>query len=282
MTDPRIATVQSHLDRSKKTLEAVQAESVPSILEVADVIANAFKNGNKLLICGNGGSAADSQHIAAEFIGRFQKERRSLPALALTTDTSILTALANDYSFDRVFARQIEGLAKSGDVLFGISTSGQSQNVIEAIYQAKKQEVYVITLTGKDGGKMAPLSDLALIVPSEMTARVQETHLCIAHTICELVEEELGWPLKAKQKIVKLSTLKRKLPLLRKKYQNVAFTNGCFDILHFGHVSYLESAKRKDRLLIVGLNSDRSIRSLKGKNRPINKEEARAIVLAGL
>ncbi len=152
------------------------------------VITEAFKQNNKLFLFGNGGSAADSQHIAGEFIGRFQKERRSLPAIALTTDTSILTCLGNDYSFDIIFARQLDGLAQEGDIAFGISTSGNSTNVIEGIKTAKKKGLKTISLTGCDGGKLAKMTDISIVVSSKTTARVQETHICIAHIICELVE----------------------------------------------------------------------------------------------
>ena len=169
--------------------EAFQ-QNAPQISTAVDEIVTCFKNGGKILLFGNGGSAADSQHMAAEFIGRFQKERRSLPAIALTTDSSILTALGNDYSFDIIFARQIEGLGKKGDVALGISTSGNSRNVIEGIQKAKELGLRTITLTGGTGGKLAPLSDINLNVSSKVTARIQESHLCIYHTICELVERQ--------------------------------------------------------------------------------------------
>ncbi|HCI44391.1 MAG TPA: phosphoheptose isomerase [Candidatus Omnitrophica bacterium] len=161
------------------------------IVQSVESIRKLFTRNGKILFFGNGGSAADSQHIAAEFIGRFRKERRALPAIALTTDTSILTALGNDYSFDVIFARQIEGLAQRGDLAFGISTSGNSRNVIEGIKQAKKMGLKTISLTGCGGGKLAPLTDISIIVPSAETARIQESHICIAHAICELVEERI-------------------------------------------------------------------------------------------
>lgn len=163
-----------------------------NIVSVAQAVIETFRCGGKLLFCGNGGSAADSQHIAAEFIGRFQKERRSLPAIALTTDSSILTALGNDYSYDIVFARQVEGLGKPGDLLFGISTSGNSRNVIEAVKRAKAMGIKTVSLTGGTGGELAKLTDINLNVPSKITARIQESHLCIEHAICDLVEEVLS------------------------------------------------------------------------------------------
>ena len=170
--------------------ETIEANS-ERIVEAVESIRELFSRNGKILFFGNGGSAADSQHIAAEFIGRFKKERRSLAAIALTTDTSILTALGNDYGFDVIFARQIEGLGSRGDVAFGISTSGNSKNVIEGIKQAKKMGLKTISLTGCGGGKLAPLTDISIIVPSAETARIQESHICIAHAICELVEERI-------------------------------------------------------------------------------------------
>lgn len=160
------------------------------IVEMARVITAALKDGHTVFFFGNGGSAADSQHIAAEFIGRFQKERKSLAAIALTTDTSILTALGNDYGFDFIFARQLEGLGKKGDIAFGISTSGNSKNVLEAVKKAKALGLKTLSFTGGKGGKLSSLCDLSLIVPSEVTARVQETHICAAHVLCELVENQ--------------------------------------------------------------------------------------------
>ena len=179
---------QESIEVKKATLE----KNLSSIEEAVKVLAKCLKGGNKILLCGNGGSAADSQHIAAEFIGRFQKERRALPAIALTTDTSALTALGNDYTFDIIFSRQLEALGNKGDVLIGFSTSGNSKNVMEAVKKAKDLGVITITLTGNDGGKLAPLSDIKLIVPSKITARIQESHIVISHTICELVEEQFS------------------------------------------------------------------------------------------
>ena len=170
--------------------EVCLKKNLKKILSATDMIVKSLETGGKILFFGNGGSAADSQHMAAELIGRFQKERRALAAIALTTDTSILTALGNDYSFDIVFARQIEGLGKKGDVAFGISTSGNSKNVIAAIQKAKELGLKTITLTGNDGGQVAKLSDLSIVVSSQKTARIQESHLCIYHTICELVENQ--------------------------------------------------------------------------------------------
>ena len=165
-------------------------KALASDIERAGIlIRDALAGGHKILFCGNGGSAADSQHLAAEIVGRFQKERPSLPALALTVDTSVLTAVANDYGYDTVFSRQVEGLGNDGDVLVGISTSGNSKNVIAAIEAARKKQMKVIGFTGIGGGKMADLCDVCLAVPSRVTARTQEMHIMIGHILCEIAEE---------------------------------------------------------------------------------------------
>ncbi|MCA9405755.1 MAG: D-sedoheptulose 7-phosphate isomerase [Candidatus Omnitrophica bacterium] len=184
-------TIERIFKESIAVKEKALAKNVEKISEAASTILTAINNGGTVFFFGNGGSAADSQHIAAEFIGRFQKERRALPAIALTTDTSILTALGNDYSLDIIFARQLEGLAKKGDVAVGISTSGNSGNVVEGIKKAKELGLKTISLTGHEGGALASMTDVSIIVPSQSTARIQESHLCVAHCICELVEENI-------------------------------------------------------------------------------------------
>ena len=174
-----------HLDVFGKTMEQMDV-----IQLMAERCKEALKAGNKVLFCGNGGSAADAQHLAAELIGRFQKERRSLVSIALTTDTSILTAVANDYGYDEVFARQVEGLGRSGDVLIGISTSGNSANVVKAALKARDTGMHTIAFTGEGGGKLKDICDITFAVPSKVTARIQEMHIMVGHIICELVEEE--------------------------------------------------------------------------------------------
>ena len=156
------------------------------------LIGAALAAGHKLMLCGNGGSAADSQHIAAELTGRFIHDRRPLAALALSTDTSALTCIANDYSFEDVFARQVAGLGAAGDCLLGISTSGNSRNVIKAVEVARNTGMHVIGLLGRDGGALRALCDVAVVVPSSTTARIQEAHIMIGHTLCGMVESALG------------------------------------------------------------------------------------------
>ena len=163
---------------------------IEEIRVVADICKNALDKGHKILFFGNGGSAADSQHLAAELVGRFVKERESLPAIALTTDTSILTAIANDYSYDDVFSRQVAGLGQAGDVLIGISTSGNSKNVVKAIELAKQKGLKTVAFTGEGGGKLGALCDAVIAVPSKTTARIQEIHILVGHIVCELVEED--------------------------------------------------------------------------------------------
>lgn len=168
----------------------MQSEILEQVERISKVIKEALANGNKVLFCGNGGSAADSQHLAAEFVGRFQKERQGLPAIALTVDTSILTAVGNDYGFDKVFVRQVEALAKKGDVLIGISTSGNSGNVVQAVELAKQKGVYCVGMTAEGGGKLLQRCDECIAVPAKVTARAQEMHILIGHIICELVDGE--------------------------------------------------------------------------------------------
>ena len=162
-----------------------------TIEEAALLISNAFKKGNKILICGNGGSAADAQHLAAEFSGRFYKDRKALPSDALHCNSSYLTAVANDYSYDVIYARLLEGLAKPGDVLVGISTSGNSGNIVKAFEMAKSIGVVTVGFTGAGGGQMKSLSDFLINIPSTTTPRIQESHILVGHIICELVEENI-------------------------------------------------------------------------------------------
>jgi D-sedoheptulose 7-phosphate isomerase len=171
-----------------KALLLYDDKLVEKIERAACLIIATLKKGGKVLICGNGGSAADSQHFAAELVGRFQKERRALAAVSLATDTSCLTALGNDYSFDIVFSRQVEALGTPRDLLFAISTSGNAKNVIAAIKQAKKMNLVTIGLAGKKGGALAKTANLALVMPASITARIQECHILVIHILCELIE----------------------------------------------------------------------------------------------
>lgn len=174
--------------RTFASLGAVQ----PHLIAAAEAATDAVRNGNKILFCGNGGSAADAQHLAAELVGRLVRDRRALPGLALSTDSSALTCIGNDFGFDEVFARQVEGLGRSGDVLVAISTSGNSPNVIRAVEVAKPMGITTVGLLGRNGGKLAPLVDLPIVVPAEETARIQEAHIFLGHVLCALIEQGLG------------------------------------------------------------------------------------------
>ena len=186
------ASIQTHLLMSAEIKRRTVTQCTDSILAAARHLATAFWSGNKLLLCGNGGSAADSQHLAAEFVSRLSQDfnRPGLPALALTTDTSILTAYANDIDFEGVFARQVEALGKPGDVLLGISTSGDSRNVIQAVERARQMSLSIITLTG-ERGQLPGMADVAICVPSDNPQHLQETHLAIEHILCYIVERAL-------------------------------------------------------------------------------------------
>jgi D-sedoheptulose 7-phosphate isomerase len=181
--------IKDILLESIQVKEEILRSQIGHILEIADLVIECLKKDGKVLIFGNGGSASDSQHIAAELVGRFKKDRTALAAIALTVNTSIITSLANDYSYDIIFARQIEALGKKNDVAIGISTSGKAKNVAAGLRQAKKMGIRTVALTGGDGGDIASLAEVSLIVPSRVTARVQEAHITIGHIICELIEQ---------------------------------------------------------------------------------------------
>jgi len=172
-------------------IESVRQQLSDKIAACAEGLIQAFQQGNKLLVLGNGGSAADAQHFAAELVGRFLLNRRPLPAIALTTDTSLLTAVGNDFGFDEVFRRQVEALAQPGDIVFGISTSGNSPNVKEALLLAKELGCHTVGLLGRDGGTIASLVELAITVPAPATPHIQEAHIAIIHLLCDLVEQRL-------------------------------------------------------------------------------------------
>lgn len=176
---------QSNLIKSLYSLDFI-------VTKIGALAGQCLRRGSKIMFCGNGGSAADAQHLAAELTGRFINDRRPLAAIALSTDTSALTCIGNDYSFDEVFARQIAGLGREGDLLIAISTSGNSPNVIRAVEEAAKHGVHCVGLLGRDGGKLVNLCGLSVVVPSFVTARIQECHILIGHTICGLIEKELG------------------------------------------------------------------------------------------
>jgi D-sedoheptulose 7-phosphate isomerase len=182
--------IKQELGAAAQSVQLVLADTYgQSVAQAVALLGDCFRAGRKVLLFGNGGSAADAQHIAAELIGRYKRERRPLAAIALTTDTSILTAWSNDYQYDTVFARQLEGLGTSGDVAFGISTSGNSRNVVLALQKAKQMGLKTVGLTGRDGGEIAGIVDCSINVPARETARIQEAHIITYHVICEMLDQ---------------------------------------------------------------------------------------------
>ncbi len=181
--------IQASIDTKQNILNDVAL--METIAAVGRECVALYKNGKKTLLAGNGGSAADAQHIAAELVGRYGFDRPSIPSVALTTDTSNLTAIGNDYGYDKVFSRQMEGMGSEGDLFIGISTSGNSVNIVNAINAAKEKGVKTVALVGRDGGEMAKIADYAIIVPSNDTPRIQESHILIGHMICDIIEKEL-------------------------------------------------------------------------------------------
>jgi D-sedoheptulose 7-phosphate isomerase len=185
--------IKSSIDTKQSVLQ--NEGLLKTIAAAVDVIVNAFRNGNRVYFCGNGGSAADAQHLAAEFSGRFYTDRKALPAEALHCNTSYLTAVANDYSFDNIYSRLIDGIGEAGDVLVGLSTSGNSANIVKAFETAKNKEMVTVGFTGKSGGNLKPLCDYLVNIPSTDTPRIQESHIMIGHIICQLVEEKYFTPM---------------------------------------------------------------------------------------
>ncbi|PKL45402.1 MAG: D-glycero-beta-D-manno-heptose 1-phosphate adenylyltransferase [Candidatus Riflebacteria bacterium HGW-Riflebacteria-2] len=250
-----------------------------------DSLVTALRRKNRVLICGNGGSAADAEHFAGELVGRFGYDRASLPCVSLCTPSATFTAIANDYGYDQVFKRQVQGLGSAGDVLIGISTSGNSANIVEAFKTAKEMEITTVAMTGNRDSKLSQIADITLRAPSAQTPRIQEIHGLLVHSMCRAIEEEIfpvtgRAPALPAEKIIKPDQLAR-LSAAIVSHQAV-FTNGCFDILHPGHVYVLKEARKLGELLIVGLNRDNSVKRLKGDGRPYHRFEDRAEVLAAL
>ncbi len=179
------------IENSIETKKRISNMHISIVNDMVQLLIQSLSNGKKVLLFGNGGSAADSQHIAAELVSKFRRDRKALPAIALTTDTSIMTSIGNDYDFADVFARQIEALGQEGDVAIAITTSGNSPNVLKAVRMAKEKGISTIGLTGQGGGKISELVDICFRAPSEITARIQEVHITVAHAICDILEEEL-------------------------------------------------------------------------------------------
>jgi phosphoheptose isomerase len=258
---------------------------IGDIEQAANVVRRAIGAGSKLLIFGNGGSASDAQHIAAELVGRYRLERRGLPAIALNTDTSALTAIGNDYGYDRVFSRQVEALGRPGDVAIGISTSGNSPNIVAALTTAREIGLQTIALTGGRASACQETAHVTVRVPETETARIQECHIFIGHVICEVLDNDHTEPYPAAGPNLHRgvdSDLLEQRAQWRARGSTVVLTNGCFDMLHPGHLSSLQSARQHGDVLVVAVNSDASARRLKGPDRPIVGEHERAVMLLGL
>ena len=265
----------------------VRAEiDVAALARAAELMRDAVLGGKKILLCGNGGSAADAQHIAAELIGRFVVERRPLAALALTVDSSALTAIANDYGYEHVFSRQVEALGNEGDVLIAITTSGTSKNVVAAVAAARARGMKVLGLTGANGTAFAAACDAGIAVPSTNTARIQELHITIGHVLCEVVDEAFAPSLRQAQalhhKEYALAQLVLWREAMRARKRSVVWTNGVFDVLHVGHLQSLRGAKRFGDVLVVGVNADASVTANKGPTRPVYPAAERVELLAAL
>jgi phosphoheptose isomerase len=252
---------------------------------VADLVA-CFRRGGKLLVFGNGGSAADAQHLAAEFVGRFELDRQALPAIALTTDSSALTAIANDFGYENVFARQVDALGRPGDVALAISTSGESPNVLHGVAAAAAVGMRTLGLVGGGRSALARVVDVALVVRGATSADVQEAQLVVEHELCRQVERRLGAAPGGADagpgRVVDWEPLLDEREQWRRAGLRVVWSNGAFDLLHHGHVRSLEAAKELGDVLVVGVNADETVRRLKGAGRPVVPEAQRAEIVAGL
>jgi phosphoheptose isomerase len=300
-----VADVIAHAFRDGARLRYLTLERCQQqIASASRIVVDALARGNKVLVCGNGGSAADAQHIAAELVGRFVVERAPLPGIALTVDTSALTAIANDYGFEQVFARQVRGLGVEGDVLIAITTSGKSPNVVAAVSAAREKKMKVIGLTGAKGTAFTDACDACIVVPSTNTARIQEIHITVGHLICEAVDVVLcaapvpgvttngaapgharaaSFPSTTPNgKVVVLADLLRMRERWKTEGRTVVWTNGVFDVLHAGHLSSLRAARAHGDVLVVGINADATVKAAKGPTRPIYPAAERAEMLAAL
>jgi rfaE bifunctional protein nucleotidyltransferase chain/domain len=260
---------------------------VAPIEQAALALAATYRAGGNVLIFGNGGSAAQSQHFAAELVVRIEAERTALPAVALTTDSSVLTAIANDYGFERVFSRQVEALGRAGDAAVAISTSGRSANVLAGVEAARRAGMTTIGLCGGGGCPLSRSVDVAIPVQANDTATVQQGHLAIEHALCRALERLLldsdgSLVAAAPGSVLSLPELLDLRAEWKAAGQVVVWTNGCFDLLHPGHLASLKAARRLGDVLLVGVNSDEAVRRLKGEGRPLMPAEERAAIIAEL
>lgn len=262
-----------------------ELNALPEALSrAADLLIGALRMGRKVLTCGNGGSAGDAQHIASELVNRFETERMALATVSLVPDSSVVTAIANDYSYEVLFERQVEALGREGDVLMAFSTSGESRNVVLAVAAAQRRKMHVLALTGRTGGAVArqlgPF-DVEIRADAQETARIQEVHLMAIHLLCKAIDVHfVGNSLKIPEKIQRDELA---LAELTRGQRPLVFTTGVFDVLSAGHVKYLKAARELGACLVVGVHSDASAARLCDEKRePIQHDEDRAAILAAL
>lgn len=292
-----MGVIQGSLAAGVDLRRALRGELAKDIAKAARVVIEAIERGATVFFFGNGGSAADAQHMAAELVGRLTKERPPLRAIALTVDTSALTCIGNDYGFDHVFSRQLQALARPGDVAVAITTSGKSKNVLVALEAARNLGLRVVGLTGGRGREFAAACDAAVVVPSSSAARIQECHITIGHILCEAVDAALFFRaehhptdalvLASPRASSSLKEVDRKtLIAMRREWKaqglSVVWTNGAFDVLHAGHLRSLTIAKSFGDVLVVGVNADAAVRRAKGATRPVFPVAERVELLAGL
>jgi phosphoheptose isomerase len=278
--------IEAVLTTQDKTRLRELGVETTTVERAVQVLERTLRAGGKILLFGNGGSAADAQHVAAELVGRFERDRAALAAVALTTDTSALTALANDFGFEHVFARQVEALGQQGDAVVAISTSGASANVLEGVRAAGRLGLATVGLCGRPGSELAAIAEVAIEVPIERAAVVQEAHLAIEHVLCRALETLLvEQPAAAKdprRRVVELEELLSLREGWRRSGAEVVWTNGCFDVLHVGHLRTLEAARALGDVLVVGVNGDAAVTELKGPARPLVPAAERAELIAAL
>lgn len=278
------------LVEAARVMDVAAGRLSEDLSRAADLASECFASGGKVLTAGNGGSAADAQHLAAELVGRFRDDRPPLAAVALTTDSSAMTAIANDYSFSDVFSRQVAAIGEPVDLLIGFTTSGRSENVLSGFRKAREMGLSTIAFTGGDGlrGRKHPEVDVVLRAPSRTTARIQEVHLVLYHALCRAIDRRVAGlkyaadPAYESRGISDLDAMGRLRKAWRDLGLTVVSTNGCFDLLHPGHISFLRRAKALGDVLVVGLNSDDSVRALKGEGRPVVALADRLEMLAAL
>jgi len=285
MVDAKVSVAVESALRESAAAAAELPELSTQAASAAQLIVMALTTGHKVLCFGNGGSASDAQHLSGELVGRFRRDRAALPAIALTTDGSALTAIANDSGFEHVFSRQLEAHAKPGDVAVAITTSGRSANVLAGIETARRMKLAVVLLTGPHGAILADRVSIAIVSPTDDTARIQECHGSVIHAICDAVEEAMARVDLPRTRGGVVTTL-AELVELREHYRRcgcvVVWTNGVFDLLHVGHLSTLRAARDFGDALFVGVNDDATVRRLKGPRRPLTPAQERAELVAAL